>query len=161
MVTRHKLSTPPTIKVLEAAGAIGDGRVNIVDDVSDVVRARVASSAGDKVYTVVVRRGDGRVIYSYSDDNGTRYRRYVGYPIISVLMLQGLLPRDPSIERALAGIPWSQWNKTYKSYSITMKKALDYASRLVEPTRIEDYVTETMARLKKYTILYDPGLATR
>lgn len=161
MASRNRLSMPPPIKVLEAAGAIGDGRVTVLSDSGSTVKARVSSSAGDKTYTVAVRPVGDRVIYAYSDDNGTRYRRYIGYPIISVLILQGLLPRDQEVERALAGIPWSKWNKAYKSYSLTMRKALDYASRLVEPTRVEEYTSEVMTRLKKYTVLYDPGLTTR
>jgi len=99
-----RLREPPRIKVLEAAGAIADGRVHLVKGLTpDRLDATVISSEGDRRYrVVVVKEGGGYRVYS--DDNGTRLRGYVGYPIISVLMLAGALPRDEQVEVALKGI---------------------------------------------------------
>jgi len=101
-----RLREPPRIKVLEAAGAIADGRVHLVKGLTpDRLEATVVSSEGDRRYrVVVVKEGGGYRVYS--DDNGTRLRGYVGYPIISVLMLAGALPRDKQVEVALKGIDW-------------------------------------------------------
>ncbi|HDI02232.1 MAG TPA: hypothetical protein ENF93_01150, partial [Ignisphaera sp.] len=91
-----RLRLPPRIKVLEALGAIADKRINIIDS----YRAKVVSSDGSRIYTVIVDLAKGLV---YSDDNGTKYRGYVGYPIIAFLMLQGVLPFDRKISEALKG----------------------------------------------------------
>ena len=78
------LKLPPRIKVLEALGAIADGRVRPGER-----EAEVRSSEGDKVYKVCVDLERRR---AYSTDNGPKFRGYVGYPIIAVLMLKGVLP---------------------------------------------------------------------
>ncbi|AWR96516.1 hypothetical protein DFR86_02430 [Acidianus sulfidivorans JP7] len=118
-----KLKIPPRIKVLEALGAIADGRVKKVDDHYEVI-----SSEGDRKYTVKIN--DNNV---YSDDNGTKFRNYIGYPIISVLMIEGKLPYDKRISEALKGIDWKKLNETYKNYfkvetivkSICKEKGID------------------------------------
>ncbi len=130
------LRLPPRIKILEAVGAIADGRVECLDEKCG--SARVASSEGDRVYKVYVDAARG---VAYSDDNGTRYRGYIGYPIIAVLMIQGVLPYDERIGEALKGIPWRRLNEEYKKYAtverIVKKMA---AERGVDPAAIDAYV---------------------
>jgi hypothetical protein len=63
---------PPLIKVYEATGAVGDGRVRIVDEAN----ALVTSSDGSKTYSMYIGDG-GRAIAS--DDNASRWQGYVGY----------------------------------------------------------------------------------
>jgi len=67
-----RLREPPRIKVLEAAGAIADGRVHLAKGLTpDRLDATVVSSEGDRRYrVVVVKEGGGYRVYS--DDNGTR-----------------------------------------------------------------------------------------
>ncbi len=102
-----KLKAPPRIKVLEALGAIADGRIKKMDDHYEVV-----SSEGDRVYNVKVNEDK-----AYSNDNGTVYRNYIGYPIIAVLMLEGKLKYDEKISKSLKGIDWKRLNETYKNYA--------------------------------------------
>jgi len=135
------LEPPPRIKVLEALGSIADGRVTLLDD----RRARVESSMGDRTYTVYVdvERGE-----AYSDDNGTRLRGYVGYPIIAVLMLRGLLPYDERIARALAGLPWKELNERYKRYAVVESLVKRRAEeRGVGAAEIDRFVSLVMGRL--------------
>jgi len=68
---------PPLIKVYEALGALGDGRVRIVDS----RRALVTSSDGTKTYEVETSE-DGREISS--NDNASYWQGYLGYPAIAV-----------------------------------------------------------------------------
>lgn len=75
------LARPPRIKVLEAAGCIGDNRVKIVDS----SRAVVSSSTGERKYRVILLEEGQGVFRAYSDDNGTVYKGYVGYPIIAFM----------------------------------------------------------------------------
>lgn len=96
---------PPIEKIPEAYGAIADGRVTMKDSSAEVV-----SSDGSKTYHV--RWKDG--IYT-SDDNGSRWQGYSGYPILAVLLLQGSLPLDRPVMEAFRGVPWKELNKKYKN----------------------------------------------
>jgi len=105
---------PPLIKVYEALGALGDGRVRIVDE----EHAQVTSSEGDKTYQVE-SRASGREVSS--NDNASYWQGYVGYPAIAVLMRRGFIPAPAKAAQALAGIPWNELNRRFKrDYSKTL-----------------------------------------
>lgn len=156
-----KLRCPPPIKVLEAAGAIADGRVHLESEGSaNRVFAKVTSSEGDRTYRVYIKRIiDGYA--AYSDDNGTRFRRYVGYPIISVLMLMNVLPRNRDVEEALKGIEWRRLNETYKKYSLVEEVILRRIGNQHKVREIEEFKNEVMSQLKSLQIYYDPSLGKR
>jgi hypothetical protein len=107
---------PPIIKVYEALGAIGDGRVRIVDS----RRALVTSSDGVKTYEVEVSE-DGREISS--NDNASYWQGYLGYPAIAVLLARGFYRPPANVTDALAGIPWKTLNRKFKN---------DYTKTLAE-----------------------------
>ncbi len=145
------LRRPPRIKVLEALGAIADGRIKVRNNEAEVV-----SSNGERVYRVIVSR-DGRV---YSNDNGTYYRGYVGYPIIAFLMLKGILPYDERISKALAGIPWKELNETYKKYAIVEEIVLRQAEEKgVSRQSVLDFVNIVLKKLSSLRLVYDESLA--
>ena len=112
--TGEKLSLPPKIKILEALSTIGDKRIKVIDEKNAVVN----SSDSTRTYRVWV---DIEAKKAYSNDNGTFYRRYIGYPIIAFLMLKGILPYDPTIAEKLKGIEWRKLNEKYKKYYIVEK----------------------------------------
>jgi hypothetical protein len=107
---------PPIIKVYEALGAIGDGRLRIVDS----RRALVTSSDGVKTYEVEVSE-DGREISS--NDNASYWQGYLGYPAIAVLLARGFYRPPANVTDALAGIPWKTLNRKFKN---------DYTKTLAE-----------------------------
>jgi hypothetical protein len=106
-----ELSIPPRIKFLEALGSVADGRVQVISDREASVRA----SEGERFYRVYVDLEGGVVD---SDDNGTTYRNYIGYPILAFLMVKGVLPYDSKLGEALKGIKWHSLNERYKSYRL-------------------------------------------
>ncbi|ABM80844.1 hypothetical protein [Hyperthermus butylicus] len=143
MATARPLRLPPRIKVLEALGAIADGRV---EKTGDHVY-RVVSSEGDRVYRVYVDPGQG---LAYSDDNGTKLRGYVGYPIIAVLMLEGVLPYDERLAKALQGIPWRRLNEKYKRYALVEAEVKRVAAgKGVAPAELDAFVEKVMAELHR------------
>lgn len=153
------LRQPPRIKVLEALGAIADGRVELKSDPSSrTYEATVRSSEGDRTYHVKVVVGD-KFFKAYSDDNGTKLRGYVGYPIISVLMLAGVLSRDPEVEQALKGVDWRKLNETYKKYAVVEDLVLKEAGQRVARERIEALRDKVMGELRSLRIYYDEGLS--
>ncbi|BEP16944.1 hypothetical protein PYJP_02960 [Pyrofollis japonicus] len=134
---------PPRIKVLEALGAIADGRIEKISD----KKYRVVSSEGDRVYTVYVDPEKG---LAYSNDNGTRLRGYIGYPIIAVLMVEGVLPFDKELSEALRDIPWRKLNETYKKYRLVEQEVKKIAAtRGISPARLDKFVEEVMSSLRK------------
>lgn len=104
-----RLKIPPKIKVLEALGAIADQRIHKLGE----GKYEVISSEGDRKYTVIISKNKVS-----SDDNGTKFRNYIGYPIISALILEGKLPYDERIANALKGIPWRKLNEQEKKYAL-------------------------------------------
>ena len=134
--------TPPKIKVLEALGAIADGRVRVSGS-----EAEVTSSEGDKLYRVCVDLEKG---IANSTDNGTKYRGYVGYPIIAVLMLKGALPYDEKIVQALKGIPWKKLNEKYKKYAKVMELIFEELSRKgIEREHVEKFIDKVIEELRR------------
>jgi len=138
-----KLKTPPRIKVLEALGAIADGRIKKVDDHYEVV-----SSEGDRIYSVKIN-GEK----AYSNDNGTTYRNYIGYPIIAVLMLEGKLKYDDKISKSLKGIDWKRLNETYKNYAKVEEIVEKIAEeRGVNKEEINKIIEEVLNELRRLSL---------
>ena len=146
------LRLPPRIKVLEALGAIADGRIKIIDE----HRAQVVSSEGDRVYDVYVDLSKGQV---YSNDNGTKYRGYVGYPIIALLMIKGVIPFYRDVAEALKGIPWRELNEKYKKYAIVESIVKDIArKRGISPSYIDLVISRVMSKLKTLRLKLLPSM---
>ncbi len=141
------LRMPPRIKILEAAGAVADGRIMKLDDKT----FKVVSSEGDRIYTVYVDLEKGEAC---STDNGTTYRNYVGYPIISSLFVLGKLPYDAEIGRSLAKIDWRHLNETLKNYALVEERVKEIAKgRGIAPELIDKYVDEVYTRLRKMKLI--------
>ncbi len=114
---------PPLVKVYEAFGALGDGRVRIQDE----VRALVSSSEGNKTYEVETSE-NGRAIAS--NDNASYWQGYIGYPAIAVLIRRAMIPPPPAnVTDALAGIPWKQINRRFRNH---------YAKTIAEVERLAE-----------------------
>jgi hypothetical protein len=106
---------PPRIKVYEALGALADGRIKRVihdDDSDTVIHAQVTSSKGDKTYTVWF---DPSTNIISSNDNGSYWQGYVGYPAIALLCLADAIVFSESVAQALANIPWKELNTQTKN----------------------------------------------
>jgi len=137
------LSRPPRIKVLEALGCIADGRIKVINE----NYVKVTSSLGDKTYNVYVDLNRG---VAYSDDNGTKYRNYIGYPIIALLMIKGVLPYNKRISEALKGIPWKILNEKYKKYALVEREVLKIArSKGVSSSELMSFVKKVMNKISE------------
>lgn len=141
---------PPRIKVLEAVGAVAGGRVKMISD----TEAEVQASEGERVYKVFSDLKSGIVS---SDDNGTTFRNYVGYPILAFMMIKGELPYDPEIGEPLKDIKWRSLNEKYKSYRIVesiIKEKL--RERGISEKRVDEFVRKVLEKLSRYA-LRKPG----
>jgi hypothetical protein len=113
---------PPLIKVYEAMGALGDGRVRLQDG----GRAQVTSSEGDKTYAVEIS-ADNREISS--NDNASYWQGYLGYPAIAVLLARGFYRPPANVIDALGGVPWKELNRRFRN---DYDKTLEAVSKTVE-----------------------------
>jgi len=134
---------PPRIKVLEALSSVAEGRIKQLSE----KEATVVSSDEKREYQVFLDVEKG---IANSTDNGTKYRGYIGYPIIAFLMLKGILPYDEEVASKLVGIEWRALNEKYKSYRIVEKIALDrYSKKGGDKDKLEDLVKDIMEKLEK------------
>lgn len=116
MAVGEKWKMPPAAKIYEAIGALGDGRVTLIDD----SHARVRSSGGEKSYDVEMS-ADGREVSS--NDNASYWQGYLGYPGIAVMLARGFLKVNPAAVKALTGVPWKELNRRFRN---------DYAKTIAE-----------------------------
>ena len=103
---------PPIEKIYEAYSAIADKRVILGENA-----AKVLSSDRQKEYIVTFNENT----YT-STDSATYWQAYAGYPVIAVLMMQGILPLSMSTSAMFSGINWKRLNDLYKR---DYKKAAD------------------------------------
>ena len=102
-----KWKTPPDIKIYEALSAVADGRIEIHG-----TSARVRSTSGNKYYDVAYDPTRRAIT---SNDNGSYYRGYLGYPAIAFLMQAGVLSYDAPLGDALKGVHWKDVNTKFKN----------------------------------------------
>lgn len=130
---------PPIQKIYEAYSALADDRFDLRPE-----EATITSSDGSRTY--IVRWQDG--VYR-STDNATYWQGYAGYPVIVVLLLQGLLPYDAETAGWFKGIPWKALNDAHKrDYGAALQEAFQMAGLTEEQAaRAEAKAAEDMAAL--------------
>lgn len=143
------LKLPPLQKIYEAYGALADKRVTMCENSAEVV-----SSGGDRIYTVTWNKN----IYS-SNDNGTFWQGYAGYPVLAVLMKQKLLPFDGDMAAHFAGIPWKRLNVKYKNdYNAALDEVFSkLQSRGVNIAPIKDMAQRAYDKLFELDIAVKRG----
>jgi len=96
---------PPIEKIPEAYSAIADNRIEMSENAAFV-------DSSDKVKRYTVTWNDD---FYTSNDNGSIWQGYAGYPMIAVLMLQGKLPLYRTIASQFKGINWKALNTKHKN----------------------------------------------
>ncbi len=133
---------PPKVKIYEALGCIADNHVEFKSE----NEAIVTSSEGTRKYKVVF---DLSKNFIKSDDNGSKWKGYLGYPSIAVLMLKGVLPFDKKISNSLKEIKWYRLNKMFNNYEKTIEEAEKIAEqRGCSKKEIRDFVDKVMEEIK-------------
>jgi hypothetical protein len=140
--------TPPLVKIYEAIGAIGDGRVHLDDE----WHATVLSSDHGKTYQVEISK-DGRQISS--NDNASYWQDYLGYPAIAVMLVRGSYPVGQETLDALSGIPWKELNRRFRNdYERTIDEAMRRAEeRGFDPKLIKTEAVAVLSWLIEYAPL--------
>jgi hypothetical protein len=113
-----KWGLPPKIKIYEALGSIGDGRIEIEGN-----EGKLYSSSGNKFYSIFWEPETNTIM---CNDNASFFVGYLGYPAIAFLMQKGVIRFDQKWAKALSGIPWKDINKKFKNdFEKTKEYSLD------------------------------------
>jgi len=137
---------PPKVKVYEALGCIADNHVKFIKNNSKGM-ALVTSSEGSRKYNVIFDISSNQIT---SNDNGSKWRGYLGYPSIAVLMLKGVLPFNEEFSKVLKGIRWYRLNKKFKNYDKTIEAALKIArKRKINTKKLEEFVGSVMRNIRE------------
>lgn len=124
---------PPVEKVIEALGAIADGRIERDGDA-----AKVTSSSRGKYYVVTY---DPITKAMMVNDNLSYYKGMLGYPAVAYLMMIGVLPYDARILPLLRDIPWKDLNTRFKG---NFKKTLETVLEKLSPEDAEFLQAEAL-----------------
>ncbi len=128
-----KWKMPPKIKIYEALGAIADDRVELNGET-----ARVESSDGSKKYDVIYSNVDNSIM---SNDNGSYWQGYLGYPSIAFLMIRNKLDYNNEYANALRNIKWKQ---------INVRNNNDFAKTINEIDKIIEQKGINLKKFEKY-----------
>lgn len=142
-----KWKVPPIIKVYEALGALADGRLESVTATS----AQVYSSSGNKYYDVTYDSKAGSIM---TNDNGSYWQGYLGYPSITFLMQQEVLSFNETFAEALKGIPWKAWNTKYKNDFDKTLEAVDehVAKNGSNPSDLRTFCENVVKEIEKLNL---------
>ena len=145
MPTSAHWKMPPLAKVYEAIGALGDGRVHLIDE----RRATVTSSDGAKSYEVEIDAGSRELS---SNDNASYWQGYLGYPAIAVMLARGLYSPHADVIAALKGVPWKELNTRFRNnYDLTLNEVMRQAGeRGFDPAAIRAEAEAVLAALRTY-----------
>jgi hypothetical protein len=129
-----KWEHPPLIKIYEALGAVADGRVEVSCNA-----VKVYSSSGNKYYDVTYSKEENAIM---TNDNGSYWKGYLGYPGIAYLLQVGELEYRPEMGELLKGVAWKDINQKYKNdFEKTLAEILEPLSS-TDKSALEQYVAK-------------------
>lgn len=131
----EKWQFPPSIKILEALGAVIDGRLRITGNT-----AKVYSSSMGKYYTVEYKPEDNAIS---ANDNGSYWQGYLGYPAIAFLIMKEILPYDEKVVEKLKDIKWKDINVKNKN---NYQKTVDDIYQMRQFTEIEKEALSSLVK---------------
>lgn len=135
-----KWEHPPIIKVYEALGSVADNRIEVTGN-----EAKVFSSSGNKFYTVNYDPDTQSIM---TNDNGSFWKGYLGYPAIAFLMKIGILPYEEGTGNLLKNIKWKDINQRLKN---DFEKTLDFileSKTESEKEALSRFATKVDAQIK-------------
>ena len=141
------------IKIYEALGAVADGRVEMGDKErpspegkDSPCRAKVYSSSRKKFYHVIYDPAASAIM---TNDNGSYWQGYLGYPAIAYLLMIGVLPYDSARTELLKGIAWKEINQKFKNdFDKTLTHILTSLTT-EEKSVLERYVVSLQSAIQK------------
>lgn len=129
-----KWKHPPIIKIYEALGSVADDRIEVLGNT-----AKVYSSSGNKFYEVSLDPEKKAIM---SNDNGSYWKGYLGYPAIAFLLKVGVLEFRPDMANLLKGIKWKDINQKFKNDFNKTLQYLEESLTAENKEKLSEYVQE-------------------
>lgn len=123
---------PPTLSILEALSAVAGDKVHILSSKT----AEVDGFGLSERFSVNWVSEKNQIL---SNDQGSSYGGYLGFPSIAFLMIFGILPYDIYLAKKLEKTPWAELKTKYEDKEVVVATALQHWS---------DFDKE---RIKKFT----------
>lgn len=135
-----KWDLPPDIKIYEALGSVADGRIEVQEN-----SGKVYSSSRNKFYDVEYDAESNSIM---TNDNGSYWKGYLGYPAIAFLMSKGVLTYDAQMGEFLKNIAWKDINTKFKN---DFDKTLEFILKdLAEESKegLRNYVSKVQEEIQ-------------
>ncbi|MFA4817385.1 MAG: hypothetical protein WC608_01510 [Parcubacteria group bacterium] len=141
-----KWKFPPKIKIYEALGVVGDKRITVSRN-----KAKVFSSSGNKFYEIEYDPKSGSIM---SNDNGSYWQGYLGYPSIAFLMSREKIKYEAKFAGLLKGIKWKDINSKFKNDFSKTEAYIkeDLIRKGVNITEFENEITNIQEQIKTVKI---------
>lgn len=124
-----KWKHPPIIKIYEALGAVVDNRVEVSGN-----SAKVYSSTRNKFYDVLYEPKKRAIM---TNDNGSYWKGYLGYPAIAYLLKVGVFEFKPALANLLKDIKWKDINQKFNN---NFEQTMNYIEKGLKPDQKEELV---------------------
>ena len=138
-----KWAIPPKIKIYEALGCLGDERIR-----EENSKIHVYSSSGNKFYVVKYSENENAIV---TNDNGSFWKGYLGYPAIAYLMKIGKITFDRKFASALRGIKWKDINQKFKNDFVKTEKLIrkDLVLKEINLREIDMEIENILEQIRK------------
>ena len=145
------LKLPPTLSVLEALGAVAGDRIHIISSGA----AEVDGFGHSERFSVKWVSEKNEIT---SNDQGSIYGGYLGFPSIAFLMILGVLPYDIYIAKKLENIPWADLKTKYEDKELVVATALQHWSGLDKErlNKFTDWILKMLESLELKKIEKSP-----
>jgi len=114
---------PPKIKIYEALWAVADDRLEIFWLLEN--EGKCYSSSGNKYYTIQYDEASNSIM---TNDNGSYWKWYLGYPAIAFLMKKWIIIYDKIYSEVLKGIARKDINQKFAN---DFDKTAEYIHALI------------------------------
>lgn len=139
-----KWKHPHIIKIYEALGSVADERIKVSGNT-----AKVYSSSRNKYYEVSYEPESNSIM---TNDNGSYWKGYLGYPAIAYLLIIGVLEYKSEYGNLLKDIAWKDINQKFKN---DFDKTLEHILSLIVAKNRESlrvYITELDNSIRKLNL---------
>ncbi len=135
-----KWKHPPIIKIYEALGSVADDRLEVSGNT-----AKVYSSSGNKFYEI---SWDPEKCAIMTNDNGSYWKGYLGYPAIAFLFKIGVLEYRSDLASLLKGIKWKDVNQQFKNDFDKTLTHIESSLKAEDKEALSGYVQEIDTKIK-------------
>jgi hypothetical protein len=141
-----KWKIPPKIKIYEALGCLADRRIKKENN-----EIHIYSSSKNKFYTIQYSEKQNAIM---SNDNGSYWIGYLGYPSIAYLMHIGKIKSSDKFLPSLKNIKWKDINQKFKNDFSKTEELIRNSIALqgINLKEIDEEINYILSQIKKLNL---------